>query len=61
MGVLGAGVMGGGIAQILTYRGLQVRLKDIKLDAIGLGLRHAWEALQELVKRRRLEAREAKR
>ena len=60
VGVLGAGVMGGGIAQILTYRGVQVRLKDIKPEAIGLGLRHAWEALQELVKRRRLEARDAK-
>src|SRR5688572_17724063 len=32
VGVLGAGVMGGGIAQILAYRGLLVRLKDIKPD-----------------------------
>ncbi len=60
VGVLGAGVMGGGIGQILAYRGLLVRLKDIKPDAIALGLRHAWEALQGLVKRRRLEAREAR-
>jgi 3-hydroxyacyl-CoA dehydrogenase/enoyl-CoA hydratase/3-hydroxybutyryl-CoA epimerase len=60
VGVLGAGVMGGGIAQIVAYRGLFVRLKDIKPDAVSLGLRHAWEAFQKLVKRRRLEARAAK-
>jgi 3-hydroxyacyl-CoA dehydrogenase / enoyl-CoA hydratase / 3-hydroxybutyryl-CoA epimerase len=60
VGVLGAGVMGGGIAQIVAYRGLLVRLKDIKADAVGLGLRHAWEAFQGLVKRRRVAAREAK-
>jgi 3-hydroxyacyl-CoA dehydrogenase/enoyl-CoA hydratase/3-hydroxybutyryl-CoA epimerase len=60
VGVLGAGVMGGGIAQIMAYRGLFVRLKDIKSDAVGLGLRHAWEAFQGLVKRKRLLAREAK-
>ena len=58
--VLGAGVMGGGIAQLLAYRGLEVRLKDIKPDAIGLGLRHAQQAFDKAVKRRRLEKREAK-
>ena len=52
--------MGGGIAQVLAYRGLGVRLKDIKYDAIGLGLRHAWEAFEGLVRKRRLTMREAK-
>lgn len=60
VGVLGAGVMGGGVAQIMAYRGLHVRMKDIKTDAIGLGLRHAWEAFEGLIKRRRINAREAK-
>ncbi|MGH7460028.1 MAG: 3-hydroxyacyl-CoA dehydrogenase NAD-binding domain-containing protein, partial [Longimicrobiales bacterium] len=60
VGVLGAGVMGGGIAQIIAYRGLSVRLKDIKTEAVALGLRHAWETFQGLVKRRRLEARTAR-
>ncbi|MGH7470282.1 MAG: 3-hydroxyacyl-CoA dehydrogenase NAD-binding domain-containing protein [Longimicrobiales bacterium] len=60
VGVLGAGVMGGGIAQILAWRGLFVRMKDIKPEAISLGLRHAWEAFQALLKRRRLEPREAR-
>lgn len=58
--VLGAGVMGGGIAQLLSYRGVQVRLKDIKPEAVALGLRHAREQFDSLVKRRRLQKREAK-
>lgn len=58
--VLGAGVMGGGIAQLLSYRGFSVRLKDIDADAIALGLRHAQEAFDKSVKRRRLERREAR-
>ncbi len=58
--VLGAGVMGGGIAQLLAYRGFTVRLKDIKEDAIALGLRHAQQAFDKAVKRRRLDKREAR-
>jgi 3-hydroxyacyl-CoA dehydrogenase / enoyl-CoA hydratase / 3-hydroxybutyryl-CoA epimerase len=57
--VLGAGVMGGGIAQLLAYRGYTARMKDIKPEAIGLGLKHAWDAFNKQVKRRRLERREA--
>ncbi|MGQ0814759.1 MAG: 3-hydroxyacyl-CoA dehydrogenase NAD-binding domain-containing protein [Gemmatimonadota bacterium] len=58
--VLGAGVMGGGIAQLAAYRGFLVRMKDIKPDAIALGLRHAQEAFDKAVKRRRLEKRAAR-
>ncbi|HSH45990.1 MAG TPA: 3-hydroxyacyl-CoA dehydrogenase NAD-binding domain-containing protein [Longimicrobiales bacterium] len=57
--VLGAGVMGGGIAQLLAYRGLSVRLKDINREALSLGLRHAREQFDKLVKRRKLRPREA--
>jgi 3-hydroxyacyl-CoA dehydrogenase/enoyl-CoA hydratase/3-hydroxybutyryl-CoA epimerase len=57
--VLGAGVMGGGIAQLLAYRGFAARMKDIKPEAIGLGLKHAWDAFDKAVKRRRLDRREA--
>jgi 3-hydroxyacyl-CoA dehydrogenase / enoyl-CoA hydratase / 3-hydroxybutyryl-CoA epimerase len=57
--VLGAGVMGGGIAQLLAYRGVDVRLKDIRADALGLGLRHAREMFDRLVKRGRLDRRGA--
>jgi len=37
-GVLGAGLMGGGIAWALSNAGIRVRLKDIQWDAIGKGL-----------------------
>ncbi|MBU4311098.1 MAG: enoyl-CoA hydratase/isomerase family protein [Candidatus Omnitrophica bacterium] len=36
-GVVGAGIMGGGIAQLLSYRDIPVRIKDINYEA----LRHA--------------------
>lgn len=61
VGVLGAGVMGGGIAQLLAYRGFTVRLKDIKPEALALGLRHAQELFAKAVQRRRLDKREARR
>jgi 3-hydroxyacyl-CoA dehydrogenase / enoyl-CoA hydratase / 3-hydroxybutyryl-CoA epimerase len=57
--VLGAGVMGGGVAQLLAYRGYTARMKDIKPEAIGLGLKHAWDAFNKQVKRRRLDRRDA--
>ena len=57
--VLGAGVMGGGIAQLLSYKGLTVRLKDIDSDALSTGLRHARSMFDKLVKRRKLREREA--
>ncbi len=59
VGVLGAGVMGGGIAQLLASNDIAVRMKDIRADAIGTGLRHAAELFDKAVKRRRLDKREA--
>ncbi len=57
--VLGAGVMGGGIAQLLSYNGLAVRLKDIEPDALSTGLKHARAMFDKLVERRKLKRREA--
>jgi 3-hydroxyacyl-CoA dehydrogenase / enoyl-CoA hydratase / 3-hydroxybutyryl-CoA epimerase len=57
--VLGAGVMGGGIAQLLAYRGIPVRLKDIDQEALSTGLRHARSMFDKLVSRRKLRQREA--
>ena len=57
--VLGAGTMGGGIAQLLADRGIFVRLKDIRAEAISLGLRHARELFDKAVRRGRKERREA--
>jgi 3-hydroxyacyl-CoA dehydrogenase/enoyl-CoA hydratase/3-hydroxybutyryl-CoA epimerase len=58
--VVGAGVMGGGIAQLFATRGIAVRMKDINTEALGNGLRHAQELYDKQVKRRRLSRREAK-
>ncbi len=61
VGVLGAGVMGGGIAQLLAYRDYTVRLKDIQQDALSVGLQHARSMFDKLVKRHKLSRREAAR
>jgi 3-hydroxyacyl-CoA dehydrogenase/enoyl-CoA hydratase/3-hydroxybutyryl-CoA epimerase len=58
--VVGAGVMGGGIAQLFATRGIAVRMKDINAEALGNGLRHAQELYDKQVKRRRLSRREAR-
>ncbi len=59
LGVLGAGVMGGGIAQLAAHRGVHVRMKDINHEAISSGLQHAQSLFDKLVKRRKLRRREA--
>ena len=46
--------MGGGIAQLLSYKGIWVRLKDINHDAIGLGFSAASKLVYQLVKKRRM-------
>jgi 3-hydroxyacyl-CoA dehydrogenase/enoyl-CoA hydratase/3-hydroxybutyryl-CoA epimerase len=57
--VVGAGVMGGGIAQLFAARGISSRMKDINAEALSNGLRHAQELFDKQVKRRRLSKREA--
>lgn len=54
VGVLGAGVMGGGIAQLAADRGYPVRMKDIKNEQLALGYAAAAKIWQEKVRRRRL-------
>ena len=51
---IGAGIMGGGIAQLLSNRGIWVRLKDINYDAIAKGLKAASDVYMQAVKRRRM-------
>ncbi len=51
---IGAGIMGGGIAQLLSNRGVWVRLKDINYDAIAKGLKAAADVYMQAVKRRRM-------
>jgi 3-hydroxyacyl-CoA dehydrogenase / enoyl-CoA hydratase / 3-hydroxybutyryl-CoA epimerase len=57
--VLGAGVMGGGIAQLMVQRGIAVHLKDINQAGLATGLRHARAQFDKLVSRRKLTRREA--
>jgi 3-hydroxyacyl-CoA dehydrogenase / enoyl-CoA hydratase / 3-hydroxybutyryl-CoA epimerase len=59
LGILGAGVMGGGIAQLAAYNGLRVRLKDIRHEAVGQALQHARNLFDKAVDRRKLSRREA--
>ena len=59
--VLGAGIMGGGIAQLLADRDLPVRLKDIRYEAVLTALQTASKVWSERVRRRRMTPREAAR
>jgi 3-hydroxyacyl-CoA dehydrogenase/enoyl-CoA hydratase/3-hydroxybutyryl-CoA epimerase len=54
IGVLGAGVMGGGIAQLAADKGFPARLKDIAPEPLAHGFRAAAEIWREKVARRRL-------
>ncbi|MBB3060760.1 fatty acid oxidation complex subunit alpha FadB [Microbulbifer rhizosphaerae] len=54
--VLGAGIMGGGIAYQSAYKGVPIKMKDIAQDGIDLGLKHANQLLSKLVERGRLTA-----
>ncbi len=49
--VVGAGLMGAGIATAAADAGMAVRLKDTAFDAVGRGLRHAREQFEERRKR----------
>jgi 3-hydroxyacyl-CoA dehydrogenase/enoyl-CoA hydratase/3-hydroxybutyryl-CoA epimerase len=60
--VLGAGTMGGGIAQLVANEtGLPVRMKDINTAALAAGMTHASGLFDRQVKRYRLTAPEARR
>ena len=60
VGVLGAGVMGGGIAGLLADRGHKVRVRDVRAEALSRALRET-EALWEKDRRAgRLSGRELK-
>lgn len=56
--VLGAGIMGGGIAQLLADRDIPVRLRDIERGALLTALRTARGVWQHKVARKRLSPRE---
>lgn len=60
-GVIGAGVMGGGIAQLVSAKNIPVRVKDINDKALGGALREARQIYQGALKRRKVTASELER
>ncbi len=52
IGMLGAGLMGGGIAYVTSQAGIAVRLKDKDDAGVGRGLKYVRELVDERVKRR---------
>jgi 3-hydroxyacyl-CoA dehydrogenase/enoyl-CoA hydratase/3-hydroxybutyryl-CoA epimerase len=46
IGVLGAGIMGAGIAAIKADKGYTVRMKDVSMEAVGKGLKAAGKVLE---------------
>ncbi len=54
IGVLGAGVMGGGIAQLAADKGIPTRMKDIKPEPLAGGFAAAAKIWRERVKKRRM-------
>ena len=61
MAVIGAGQMGGGIAQLAAYNDIPVRMRDIRHEAVAGGLAHARSLFDGAVKRRTLRRRAAMR
>lgn len=56
--VLGAGVMGGGIAQLMADKGVPVRMKDLTVAALAAGATQASRIFKKQVQRRRISSRE---
>lgn len=61
VGVIGAGVMGSGIAWLMSYRDIPVRMKDISWEAVSKGYAYAWDTYKTLMKIRKLKPNEANR
>ncbi len=53
-GVIGAGIMGGGIAQLVSDKNIPVRVKDINDKALGGALREARHIYEGALKRRKI-------
>ncbi|MBI4924917.1 MAG: enoyl-CoA hydratase/isomerase family protein [Bdellovibrio sp.] len=56
--VLGAGVMGGGIAQLFAEKNIPIRMKDINNDALAKGVSQASQIFKKQAQKRRITQRE---
>jgi 3-hydroxybutyryl-CoA dehydrogenase len=54
VGVVGAGIMGGGIAQVCASAGLEVSLLDVSTQALDKGVAAIASSLERMVKKSRL-------
>jgi 3-hydroxyacyl-CoA dehydrogenase / enoyl-CoA hydratase / 3-hydroxybutyryl-CoA epimerase len=61
VGVLGAGVMGGGIAALFARSGIPARMKDVRHEAVASGLVHAREQFDRERRRGRSSRRDVER
>jgi 3-hydroxybutyryl-CoA dehydrogenase len=55
IGVIGAGQMGAGIAQVCALAGLDIYLNDVSEDRIKLGLEHIDSAMARLIERKQID------
>lgn len=56
--VLGAGVMGGGIAQLFADKNISIRMKDLNTAALSLGVQAAAKIFQKQAQRKRITKRQ---
>ncbi|MBY0472450.1 enoyl-CoA hydratase/isomerase family protein [bacterium] len=56
--VLGAGVMGGGIAQLFAAKDIPVRMKDLNVQALTSGVQAAQKLFKKQLKKRQINPRE---
>lgn len=56
--VVGAGVMGGGIAQLFAAKQFRVRMRDINWDAVAKGYQAAYQVFKKLADRRKMKPTE---
>ena len=60
LGLLGAGFMGSGIAEVTLNKGIDIVMKDIDSDTIQLAKKALWKSLIKKIKRKSLTKVEAK-
>lgn len=54
LAILGAGLMGAGIAQVSLNKGMQILVKDMNSEAIGRGLHQIQKNYSDLQKKRKM-------
>lgn len=54
LGILGAGIMGGGIAAVASQKGISVRMKDVSHESVLTGLKAARSLFDKDLKRKKI-------